>query len=150
VELLARLKDAFPVQFAGIKDSSHDETFAADMGKRFGADLAVFSGTDSHFHHALKHHAQGAITAPANLLSQGLRTIWDLYQQGKDPSDAQARVIAQRHVLETYMPFPPSLKALLHKLHDLPRWTVKPPLDEIEENSLKKAVQAFSSVYSPT
>jgi 4-hydroxy-tetrahydrodipicolinate synthase len=150
LDLLARLKDAFPVQFAGIKDSSHDEGFAADMGKRFGADLAVFNGTDSHFHHALKHHAQGAITAPANLLSQGLRNIWDLYQEGKDPSEAQARVTEQRHVLETYMPFPPSLKALMHKLHDLPRWAVKPPLDEIEENSLKLAVQAFSSVYSPT
>jgi 4-hydroxy-tetrahydrodipicolinate synthase len=150
VELLSRLKDAFPVQFAGIKDSSHDEGFAADMGKRFGADLAVFSGTDSHFQHALKHHAQGAITAPANLLSAGLRNIWDLYQEGKDPSDAQARVTAQRHVLETYMPFPPSLKALLHKLHDLPRWTVKPPLDDMEENSLEQAMRDFSSIHSQT
>ena len=150
LDLLARLKDAFPVQFAGIKDSSHDEVFAADVGKRFGANLAVFSGTDSHFHHALNHHAQGAITAPANLLSEGLREIWDLYQQGNDPSEAQARVTEQRHVLETYMPFPPSLKALMHKLHDLPRWTVKPPLDEIEENNLERALQSFGSIYSQT
>jgi 4-hydroxy-tetrahydrodipicolinate synthase len=148
LDLLARLKDAFPVQFAGIKDSSHDENFATEVGKRFGSDLAVFNGTDSHFHHALKNHAQGAITAPANLLAPGLREIWDLYQSGRDPSDVQMRVADQRHVLEHHMPFPPSLKALLHKLHDLPRWSVKPPLDDIDDAKIELAVQEFSTVYS--
>jgi 4-hydroxy-tetrahydrodipicolinate synthase len=148
LDLLARLKDAFPVQFAGIKDSSHDEAFAEQIGARFGADLAVFSGTDSHFHHALTHHAQGAITAPANLLSPGLREIWDLYQSGADVAQAQARVAEQRHVLENHMPFPPSLKVLMHKLHNLPRWTVKPPLDDIDEKKIELAVQEFSAVYT--
>jgi 4-hydroxy-tetrahydrodipicolinate synthase len=148
VDLLARLKDAFPVQFAGIKDSSHDKAFAAEIGKRFGADLAVFSGTDSHFHYALQNHAQGAITAPANLLSQGLREIWDIYQAGEDPSEAQARVAEQRHVLENYAPFPSSLKALMHKLHDFPRWTVKPPLEEITDKNLERALHELAAVYS--
>ncbi len=113
LDLLARLKDDFPTQFAGIKDSSHDETFAVDLGKRFGHDLLVLNGTDSYLHHALKNGAQGAITAPANIISDGLREIWDLYQQGKDPTEAQARVTEQRHILEKYMPFPTVLKALL-------------------------------------
>jgi len=148
LDLLARLKDAFPTQFAGIKDSSHNEVFAANVGKRFGADLAVFTGTDSHFHYALQNHAQGAITAPANLLSQGLRDIWDMYQQGKDPSEIQARVTQQRHVLENYPPFPSSLKALMHRLHDFPRWKVKPPLDEITDKNLEQALQELTAVYS--
>ena len=148
VDLLSRLKHAFPVQFAGIKDSSHNQAFAAEVGKRFGADLAVFSGTDSHFQFALQNGAQGAITAPANLLSQGLREIWDLYQAGKDPSEAQAQLTEQRHVLEKYAPYPPSLKALLHELHDLPRWSVKPPLDELSDEALKQAVQEITAVHS--
>jgi DNA ligase-1 len=41
LDLLARLKDAFPVQFAGIKDSSGDAEFSTQLGKRFGRDLAV-------------------------------------------------------------------------------------------------------------
>ena len=106
LDLLARLKDAFPTQFAGIKDSSHDEAFAVELGQRFGKDLLVLNGTDSHFHHALKNHAQGAITALANFISDDLREIWDLYQEGKDPSEIQARVSEQRHILEKYMPFP--------------------------------------------
>ena len=147
LDLLARLKDAFPVQFAGIKDSSHEEEFTVQVGKRFGGDLAVFNGTDSHFHLALQNHAQGAITAPANLLSQGLRDIWDQYQEGRDPSETQALVADQRHVLEKFMPFPPSLKALMHKLHGLPHWTVKPPLEEIKENALEGALREFSAIY---
>ncbi len=142
-ELLARLKDSFPDQFAGIKDSSHDESFAAALGQRFGKDLLVLNGTDSYFHHALKNHAQGAITAAANLISEDLREIWDLYQAGKDPSEAQARVTEQRHILEKYMPFPPILKALLHKIHGFPKWAVRPPLEEVSAKLEKQAIQDF-------
>ncbi len=145
LDLLARLKDSFPTQFAGIKDSSHDESFATALGQRFGKDLLVLNGTDSYFHHALKNHAQGAITAPANLISEGLREIWDLYQEGKDPTEAQARVSEQRHILEKYMPFPPILKALLHKLYEFPKWTVKPPLEEISVELESQALKEFES-----
>lgn len=144
LDLLARLKDAFPVQFAGIKDSSHDESFAVELGNRFGKDLLVLNGTDSYLHHALKNHAQGAITAPANLISDGLREIWDLYQQGKDPTEAQARVAEQRHILEKYMPFPVVLKALMPHLFGTPRWSVKPPLEEMDEAKVEEALKEFS------
>lgn len=143
LDLLSRLKDAFPNQFAGIKDSSHDESFAVELGKRFGSDLAVFNGTDSYFHLALQNGASGAITAPANIISPSLREIWDMYQRGEDPSEAQARVTEQRHILEKYTPFPPSLKALLHRLYDLPRWTVKPPLEEMNNGAEEIALKEF-------
>ncbi|MDD2922863.1 MAG: dihydrodipicolinate synthase family protein [Anaerolineales bacterium] len=143
LDLLARLKDAFPDQFAGIKDSSHDESFASALGRRFGADLLVLNGTDSLFHHALKNHAQGAITAPANLISEDLRELWDAYQAGKDPSEAQARVTHYRSILEKYMPFPPILKALMNRLFEMPRWVVKPPLEEVSEDLLERALKEF-------
>ena len=145
LDLIARLKDAFPNQFAGIKDSSHEEVFSAAVGQRFGKDLLVLNGTDSHFHHALKNHAQGAITAMANLIGNDLRDIWDLYNEGKDPSEIQTRVAKQRHALEKYTPFPPTLKALLHKLHDMPRWTVRPPLEEISPELEYQILQDFES-----
>ena len=145
LDLLARLKDTFPTQFAGIKDSSHDESYAAALGQRFGKDLLVLNGTDSYFQHALNNHAQGAITAPANLISEDLREVWDLFQEGKDPSEAQARVTEQRHILEKYMPFPPILKALLHKQHNFPKWTVKPPLEDVDEKKLEEAVEELKS-----
>lgn len=145
LDLLARLKEKFPAQFAGIKDSSHDENFAVELGKRFGDDLLVLNGTDSYFQHALNNHAQGAITAPANLISENLRQIWDLFQQGKDPSKIQEKVTEQRILLERYSPIAPILKELLHKIHDLPRWSVRPPLEEADEKILAKVLAEFSA-----
>ncbi len=138
LDLLARLKDAFPVQFAGIKDSSHDPDFARALGQRFGNDLAVFSGTDSDFTLALENHAAGCITAPANLISPDLRAVYDAFISGADTSTAQTRVTKQRHILEKYPPFPPTLKALVHKLHGFPRWPVRPPLEEILPEDLER------------
>ena len=145
LDLLARLKEKFPAQFAGIKDSSHDENFSIELGKRFGNDLLVLNGTDSYFQHALKNHAQGAITAPANLISENLRQIWDLFQEGKDPSRIQEKVTEQRNLLERYSPIASILKELLHKIHDLPRWSVRLPLEEADEKILAEVLAEFSA-----
>jgi 4-hydroxy-tetrahydrodipicolinate synthase len=139
VELLSRLKDAFPVQFAGIKDSSGDPGLANTLGKKFGSDLVVLSGTDSYLQLAMQNKAAGCITAPANLISPDLREVWDLMQQGKDASEAQTRATKQRHVLQKYPPFPSTLKALMHRMHELPHWSVKPPLEDMPEELAKLA-----------
>ncbi|HSG42029.1 MAG TPA: dihydrodipicolinate synthase family protein [Anaerolineales bacterium] len=134
IELLTRLKDAFPVQFAGIKDSSHDPGLASMLGEKFGSDLVVLTGTDSYLQLAMQNQAAGCITAPANLISPDLREVWDLMQAGKDASEAQTRVTNQRHLLEEYPPFPATLKMLMHRMHDLPLWAVKPPLEAMPED----------------
>lgn len=140
IDLLKRLKDAFPVQFQGIKDSSHDADFARSLGGDFGTDLTVLSGTDSDFTLALQNHAAGCITAPANLISPSLRQIYDVFRDGNDTTEIQRRVSEKRRALEQFMPFPPSLKALLHRLYGLPRWPVRPPLVEITEADEDRAV----------
>lgn len=141
VDLLKRLKDAFPNQFAGIKDSSHDPALANALGATFGKDLAVFTGTDSYLSLALQNSAAGCITAPANLLSPGLRAIYDAFLRGEDPSETQACITGQRHVLERYPPFPAVLKALLARKHDFPRWPVRPPLVETPDDLVEQAAR---------
>jgi len=141
LDLLSRLKDAFPVQFAGIKDSSHDPGLASEFGKRFGSDLVVLTGTDSYLQLAMQNNAAGCITAPANLISPDLRKVWDLSQAGEDASEAQSLVTKQRHILEKYPPFPSTLKALMHRMHELPKWSVKPPLEDATEE-LAQLVEA--------
>ncbi len=146
MELLARLKDAFPAQFAGIKDSSHDSELARNLGETFGSDLAVLTGTDSYLQLAMQNKAAGCITAPANVISPHLRKVWDLMKEGKDSTEAQAYVKKQREILEKYPPFPPTLKALLHRLHGFPRWPVKPPLESISESTEERLVQEWVSL----
>jgi len=145
IELLARLKDAFPTQFAGIKDSSHDADFAQAIGKKFGSDLVALTGIDTYLQMAMENKAAGCITAPANLISPDLREVWDLMNAGKDVSQAQERATHQRHILEKYPPFPPTIKALLHRLHGLPRWAVKPPLESISAELEEQAYQEFQN-----
>jgi 4-hydroxy-tetrahydrodipicolinate synthase len=140
-DLLARLKDTFPHQFAGIKDSSHDANFARRLGNRFGSDLLVLTGTDSYLQLALENQAGGCITAPANLISPDLRQIWDAFQRGEEVSVLQARVTEIRHILEQYPPFPPTLKALLARQHGFPRWPVRPPLEEIPPVIVEKVAE---------
>lgn len=145
LDLLKRLKDAFPRQFAGIKDSSHDPDLARTLGETFGPDLLVLTGTDSYLQWAMTHQAQGCITAPANLLSPELRQIWDAMQNGQDPSALQEKVTEKRHLLEKYPPFPPLLKALLHRLYDLPRWSVRPPLEETPDDWVEQVAQRWEA-----
>jgi 4-hydroxy-tetrahydrodipicolinate synthase len=115
MDLLERLKEAFPVQFAGIKDSSHDPALASALGATFGADLAVFTGTDSYLSLALQNSAAGCITAPANLISPSLRALYEAFTRDEDLSGIQACVTQLRHVLEKYTPLPPPLKSQLAK-----------------------------------
>ena len=143
LDLLSRLKNVFPEQFAGIKDSSHNENFTQALGQKFGNDLAVFSGTDSDFTLALQNQAEGCITAAANLISGGLREVYDLFVSGKDTSASQAKVSEQRRILERYQPYSASLKALLARLYGQPRWPVRPPLVEISKIDEDKAVHEF-------
>jgi 4-hydroxy-tetrahydrodipicolinate synthase len=146
MELLSRLKDSFPTQFAGIKDSSHDANLARMLGERFGSDLAVFTGTDSYLPLAMQNQAVGCITAPANILSPDLREIWESMNEGNDPSDALRRVQQQREILDKYPPFPPTLKTVLHRVHGFPRWTVKPPLVEIAPEMEEKLVDELMNL----
>jgi 4-hydroxy-tetrahydrodipicolinate synthase len=146
IELLSRLKDAFPAQFAGIKDSSHDPDLARNLGETFGSDLVVLTGTDSYLQLAMQNQAAGCITAPANVISPDLRELWNLINEAKDAAGTLARVEKQRHVLEKYPPFPPTLKALLHRLYGFPRWQVKPPLESLPEGLEEQVVEEFEGL----
>jgi 4-hydroxy-tetrahydrodipicolinate synthase len=145
LNLLARLRDAFPAQFAGIKDSSHDADFAEALGARFGNEMLVFNGTDSYLQRALNAHAAGCITAPANLISPELRAVWDAFQSGTDPSAAQTQVTHKRHLLEAYTPFPSILKVLLAGLHQFPLWRVRPPLEDTPHEQFVRAMQEWQA-----
>ena len=64
MELLERLKNAFPEQFAGLKDSTGDPDHASRLGERFGDELLVMTGNDIVFSHALSQHALGLHHSP--------------------------------------------------------------------------------------
>jgi 4-hydroxy-tetrahydrodipicolinate synthase len=135
LDLLARLKEAYPERFVGIKDSSGEAEFARQLGERFGEQLVVLTGNDRLFSQALANHAAGCITAMANLHSPDLRRVWMSFQNGDRLTEeaAQASLTAARAVMDRYPPFPPLLKALFARQYAFPRWAVRPPLLPLPE-----------------
>jgi 4-hydroxy-tetrahydrodipicolinate synthase len=146
LNLLEDLKDEFPDQFAGIKDSSGDPHFSQTLGERFGHDLVVLTGNDALLSHALENQASGCITAMGNLFSPDLRVVWDAYQQGENAPEAQDRLIAQRTILSKYTPYAASLKALIAHLHDFPQWSVRPPLEPFPEERVRQAIHELGQI----
>lgn len=140
MDLLARLQDAFPDRFAGIKDSSADPETARQLGDRFGRDLLVLNGNDGLFSLALENQAGGCITAMANLYSPLLRQVWEAFQAHQPNPLAQSQLGKLRLALESVPPFPPLLKALLPHRHPFNAWQVRPPLLPVPEISVQQVL----------
>lgn len=145
LDLLARLRDAFPNRFAGIKDSSASAEHAQALGARFGPDLLVLNGTDRLLTQALQAGAAGCITAMANLASPDLRQVWDAHQVGRTEPVAQARLDEARAISERFPPAPPLIKELLAEFHEFPRWGVKPPLLPLDPQTAQRARLAWKA-----
>ena len=102
----------------------------------------VLNGNDGLLLHALENNAGGAITATANLFAPLLRQVWDIFIQDGDAIEAQEKLNIRRKVLDRYQPFPSILKAMLPHFYKLDRWSLRPPLisvtDETESACLKE------------
>jgi 4-hydroxy-tetrahydrodipicolinate synthase len=129
--LLSRLKDTYPGQFAGLKDSSGSLEHARQLGEQFGKDLVVFNGNDRLFSAALQASASGCITAMASLCSPILRRVWDAHLQGGADPHSQVMLDDCRSVMDKIPPAPPLLKSMLTQMHNFPRWAVRPPLQDL-------------------
>jgi len=146
IDLLARLKDAHPSKFAGIKDSSGDPGYAIALGQKFGDDFLVFNGNDKIIIHALKNRAAGAMTAITSLYSPLLREIWDSFQQGVEAIETQEKLAALSKTIGRYAPYPSIMKALLVRLHGIDLGPVRPPLLPTPEDLVEKCVQELASI----
>lgn len=146
VELLSRLKEAFPNQFGGLKDSSGDLDYAQQLDQCFAGELIVLTGSDGLLWRALELHASGCITAMANIYSPLLREVWDSFHAGEPSSQAQAQLIARRDILSAYAPNASILKALLPRLHNFPAWPVRPPLIATRSDLVEKALQELGAL----
>jgi len=148
LDLLERLKEKFPLRFAGIKDSSSDEQFSRELGDKFGDELLVLTGNDRLLSTALNNNAGGCITALANLYSHLSREIWDGFQQPMNVEKTQQKLSLLRDLLERYSPYPPILKVLMNRIVGFPLSSVKPPLRNLDEAVIDQAVEQFNLLMS--
>ena len=147
IELLKRLRDEFPGQFAGVKDSSGDAKHAIALGDTFGCELVVLNGNDRLFSLALQAKASGCITALANLASPLLNQLWELHSRGEVTTEIQSQLDAARKVLESFPPAPPFVKSILSQRYNFPVWTVRPPLLPMPPHQIEQASQNWVETY---
>lgn len=148
LDLLARLRESFPGQFAGLKNSATEPAHTQALAERFGNRITVFAGDDSLFSAALAGGAAGCITALANLYSPLLCQIWDAHQQGDSDAQAaaQAAMTKLRQQSGRFAPAPSLIKALLARQHGFPRWAVRPPLLPLSTQMEEAAAAEMSPV----
>ncbi|MGW8144837.1 MAG: dihydrodipicolinate synthase family protein [Anaerolineales bacterium] len=135
IDLISRLHDSAPNKFIGLKDSSGDKAFSAQLGDHFGDELCIFTGNDRLFTEALNNHAAGCITALANLISPDLNDLWTAKQTQAAADHIQMKISDFREICEQFQPFPPLIKFLVNKYFNFPRWPVCPPLVDLQKDS---------------
>jgi 4-hydroxy-tetrahydrodipicolinate synthase len=131
--VITRLREAFPRQFAGLKDSTKNAEHTFHLGSSLDKNMVALIGNDKLFLKSLQAGGSGCITAMCNLHSPTSRKIWDSYQNGYMDFEAQEFILTKRKILDNFQPFASTIKRLLHMQFGFPDWKVRPPLTPLTE-----------------
>lgn len=138
VDLVARLRRAYPEAILGIKDSSGDwgsaEAFLAAHG-----DLAILIGDERLLARAMAKGAQGSICGLANIEPAMLRAV---IHDGVDDPRVKAAVD-----LVVSLPIMPAVKALVAHRHGDPQYArTRPPLVDLKADVASDLVSRFDAI----
>lgn len=138
IDLVQRLKTAFPGIVAGVKDSSGSYANTEALLKAHG-ELAILVGDERQLAKAVRNGAQGSICGVANLVPQLLRPM---VYEGKDSPVVNALVdeICSHPVLA-------SVKALVGHVHgDSGYGAMRAPLEALDEGTRQRLFAAFDRI----
>ncbi|QCJ00349.1 dihydrodipicolinate synthase family protein [Agrobacterium larrymoorei] len=140
VDLIGRLRKAFPGVVTGVKDSSGDWPYTQRLLAEH-SDLIILIGDERHLAQGVRLGGQGAISGCANFLPAEIRAM---AVDGKDDARVQDLVVE----LLKY-PVTPAVKVLVSYLTGEEIWhAVRPPLVSISAENRKKIEAAFESLFS--
>jgi 4-hydroxy-tetrahydrodipicolinate synthase len=138
VDLVQRLKTAFPGLVIGVKDSSGSYANTEALLKAHG-ELAILIGDERQLAKAVRNGAQGTICGVANLVPGLLRPM---VYEGKDSPVVNALVdeICSYPVL-------PAVKALVGHIHgDAGYGPMRAPLEALDEAQRKRLFASFDTI----
>lgn len=128
--VIARLREAFPGVFTGIKDSAGDFANMQALVRKFPG-LSVLAGADPLMLPLLRAGGAGCITATSNLVAAELAFVFRHFgdpARAAEVEAAQARIVAVRNRASRFAQMA-SLKVLLGAKLDDPEWhRLRPPL----------------------
>lgn len=140
VELIGRLRHAFPGVVTGVKDSSGDWPYTQRLLAEH-RDLIILIGDERHLAQGVRLGGQGAISGCANFLPAEIRAMAVDGVEDKRIEDLVVELLKY--------PVTPAVKVLVSHVTGEPIWhSVRPPLVSISAENRKKIEAAFESLFS--
>lgn len=140
IPVIARLREAFPGVFVGLKDSSGDLENMKTLVRTFPG-FAVLAGADPLLLPLLRAGGAGCITAASNLVSAELAVIYRHHADASQEAAVQAAhasAVSMRNRVSQFAQIA-SIKSLLAERTGNPDWaTVRPPLLPLTEDERSK------------
>ena len=146
IELVKRLRAAYPHTIVGIKDSSSNWENTAQLLDIDG--LIVYPGSELCVIESIRRGGPGCISATANLNSGDIARVIELCHKAdwEEAEKLQEDVRAVRLLFQDYAPIP-AQKALLAKRSGNSKWNnLRPPLSpisNIRRDDLAKELMAY-------
>lgn len=139
---IERLLARYPTVVAGIKDSSADWPYTAELLKRFPA-MCILVGAEAHVPRAMGLGGRGTICGMANLVPEAMRFAID--RAGTPEGDAMLQAIADVTGQILSVPFVPALKAVKASDTGDQSWNrVRAPLHNLPAGKAAEIVSAIA------
>jgi 4-hydroxy-tetrahydrodipicolinate synthase len=140
IDLIGRLRDAFPGIVIGVKDSSGDWPYTQRLLAAHG-DLAILIGDERYLAEGVRRGGQGAISGLANICP---RLLLPLAVEGRDDpriADLVAEVLKY--------PVTPAVKALVaHRTGEAAWLSVRPPLMPLGAEDAARLAQRYDRLFA--
>lgn len=145
--VIETLRERYPEQVAGIKDSSsewdHQDALCASF-----PDLQVFTGTERHLTPLLRAGGAGCISATVNVTAPLAQKVVRDWQNDEQFTTAQSSLTELRTRLSQF-PTVPALKQLIAWRQNRPSWTrVRPPLAQLDDDEKERLRSLQTTLWS--
>jgi len=128
LNLVERLRKAYPQQVAGMKDSGGDwKNTQAFLDAFAKSGFDVFPGAETFLLQGMRNGGAGCISATANVNPAAIARLYDTWRAAD--ADAQQKRLDEIRGIFASFPMIPALKAAVAHWSGQPSWrTVRPPL----------------------
>jgi 4-hydroxy-tetrahydrodipicolinate synthase len=144
IELVGRLREAFPGIVVGMKDSSGDRAHLEAVLRAFPG-FGMFAGNETLLLANMRAGGAGCISATANVNPEAIDRLFRRWQD-PDAEAIQSSLNAVRLAVQQF-PLVPALKTILSHYASDPEWNrLRPPLVELPEAEGKKLISDLEAV----
>ncbi len=144
LKLIDKLVHTYPNTIAGLKDSSGDWNDTQAFLSGGWSDFRVFCGSESFLLQNMRNGGAGCISATANVNPAAIKGLYDNWQ-GPDAESRQQQLDKIRDIFQGFAMIP-ALKAASALYNSDPNWfTVRPPIVELDRNSLAQLQRQLSA-----